>query len=145
MTKHPFNNTTSTPGDVDQQPAGSTPLVRAGSTPPARRKKTQRQLVLEMLLEGWTCGSTFYANYLPRATARIFELKQDGFVISRRRCESHDFHESTQFEWRVEAVPARPEGESCENCGGILAHVSTCRARVLETASGALPGMEGLL
>lgn len=102
-------------------------------------RRTQRQRVLALIAESWTCGTTFLELRLPRATARLHELKRDGYVIQRRRCISHDWHESPQWEWRLEASPVKPEGEPCESCGGILAHVSTCRLRELEAADGVLP------
>jgi len=126
-------------GGSGQQPDRVDSFVGSESTPPAR---TQRQKVLAMLLDGWTCGTTFLTNYLPRANARIYELRQDSYYIPRRRCQNPSHHHETlQWEWRCEAVPAKPEGEPCEACGGILAHVSTCQARELETADGTLPGI----
>lgn len=101
--------------------------------------RTQRQKVLALIAEGWTCGTTFLELRLPRATARLYELRQSGYVIQRRRCESHR-HGSLQWEWKLEAAPAKPEGEPCEGCGGILVHVSTCRLRQLENAGFTLPG-----
>lgn len=93
-----------------------------------------------MLLDGWVCSTTFLDRRLPRATARIFDLRRQGYLISRRQCESHDWHETTQYEWKIEAVPAKVAGESCLVCGGIQGYVSTCPGR--QDAS-ALPGLGG--
>ena len=66
---------------------------------------TQKEQVLAMLRNGPVCGTRFLARRIPRYPARIFELKQDGHLISKRRCgdEQHR-HASAQFEWfKVEA------------------------------------------
>jgi hypothetical protein len=69
---------------------------------------TQLEKVLALLLQGPVCGVTFYERYLPRATARIFELRRAGYVIDRRRCSRPDHrHRSPQYEFELIALPDR--------------------------------------
>jgi len=66
---------------------------------------TQQDQVRRMLEAGWTCGTEFLDERLPRYAARIHELRADGVLVERRACERHS-HRSGQFEWR-----AVPEGQ----------------------------------
>ncbi len=72
---------------------------------------SQRDRVLQLLSEGWTCGTTFLDERMPRYGARIFDLRRRGFLIVRRPCAdpSHR-HESRQEEWRLIAAPD-PDGQ----------------------------------
>lgn len=92
-----------------------------------------------MLLEHWTCGTTFLNARLPRYTARIYELRKAGYYVDRRKCAnpSHS-HESPQWEWRILAAPGYAEGDPCPGCGSKLSHVSTCAYRDLVEAEGTL-------
>lgn len=70
---------------------------------------TQTEIVLSMLMNSdAVCGTDWYRHFLPRATARIFELRRQGYVISRQRCSrpGHD-HKNPQWEWSLIAVPER--------------------------------------
>ena len=61
---------------------------------------TQQNEVLDLLRDGWTCGTVLLRCYIPRYAARILELRRQGFRVERRRCQTHP-HASAQFEWRV--------------------------------------------
>jgi hypothetical protein len=82
-----------------------------------------------MLVDDWVCATTFLEQRIPRYGAHIFALRRAGFIIDRRRCESHTWHESTQWEWHIGAFPVLDEGEPCSVCNGRIGHVSTCKAR----------------
>lgn len=56
---------------------------------------SQRDRVLLMLKAGPVCGTDFLRAYIPRYSARILELRQQGHVIIDRPCRFHD-HESRQ-------------------------------------------------
>lgn len=60
---------------------------------------SQREQVRRMLEQGWTCGTVFLDERIPRYGARIFEIGQDEYV-EKRRCETHR-HNSVQYEWRI--------------------------------------------
>ncbi len=91
-------------GLFDKPAATTRPAQKVSSV--KDRKPTQRDRVLAMLMDrDAVCGSDFYSARLPRATARIFELKRDGFVIERRRCTRAHDHESPMFEWTLVAMP----------------------------------------
>lgn len=63
---------------------------------------TQRDEVLNRLNWGWTCGTEFLAESIPRYGARILELRHLGHKIERRRCEDPQHHHiSQQYEWRI--------------------------------------------
>lgn len=57
----------------------------------------QREKVLAMLKTGPVCGTDFLAAYVPRYSARILELRQQGHVIESRPCRNgwHQ-HETAQ-------------------------------------------------
>ena len=61
---------------------------------------TQTEQVLAMLRTGPVCGTRFLARRIPRYPARIWELKQEGHAIAKRRCTNPDHrHVSAQWEW----------------------------------------------
>jgi len=68
---------------------------------------TQAERVFKMLSRGWVCGSEFLEAHLPRYGARIYELRQDGWYVSKRQCQ-HPWHrhESVQWQWKIERKPA---------------------------------------
>lgn len=77
-------------------------------TATAYRPGTQIDRVLRRLTRGWTCGVTLLEEErLPRASARIHELRLDGWYVERRRCAnpSHK-HRTAQWEWRIDRMPA---------------------------------------
>lgn len=50
-----------------------------------------------MLRAGPVCGTDFLRAYIPRFGARIYELRQLGFVVVERPCRmGHHDHESRQ-------------------------------------------------
>lgn len=80
--------------------------VRMGS------KLKGREKVLVMLRDagpGGVCGPTFHEAYQTRYSARILELKRDGWNIVKRRCDlrSHQ-HQSVQWLW--ELLPPESQG-----------------------------------
>jgi hypothetical protein len=94
-----------------------------------------------MLLAGWVCGTTFLEERLPRANARIYELRKAGYYVDRRRCANPQHsHRTHQWEWTIVAVPDLAEGEPCPDCGGRLGHTSACRYQALVEADGQLFG-----
>lgn len=48
----------------------------------------QRERVLMMLKSGPVCGTDFLKVYVPRYSARILELRQQGHVIESRPCKN---------------------------------------------------------
>lgn len=57
----------------------------------------QRERVLMMLKAGPVCGTDFLRVYVPRYSARILELRQQGFLIESRPCRSQSHgHQSPQ-------------------------------------------------
>jgi hypothetical protein len=72
---------------------------------------TQRTRVIQMLDEAEAvCSTEFLAEYIPRAGARIWDLRQEGFVIQTRRCERPGHaHRTRQIEYVLLAAPGRPQ------------------------------------
>lgn len=68
----------------------------------------QRERVLRLLLDrDAICGTEFLQLHLPRATARIFELRKAGYVIQRTQCDnSQHRHLNPQWQWSLVATPA---------------------------------------
>ena len=55
-------------------------------------ERTQKQKVLDALREyhdEGVCGVSFMGMYIPRYAARIYDLRQDGYVIEREWCNVH--------------------------------------------------------
>lgn len=69
---------------------------------------TQHNRVLQMLDEAEAvCSTTFLAEFIPRAGARIWDLRQEGYAIETRRCRQHK-HRTRQIEYRLLARPGQP-------------------------------------
>jgi hypothetical protein len=68
---------------------------------------TQNDRVLQLLRrQGWVCGTEF--EYMRRYSARLFELRQRGFLIVRRSCANPAHrHVSPEFEWQLMGEPNR--------------------------------------
>jgi len=65
----------------------------------------QREKVLSMLQAGPVCSTDFLRAYIPRAAARILELRQAGYMIGTRPCKfSHHGHDSKQIVYELETV-----------------------------------------
>lgn len=73
------------------------PAVQERLRTPVSRE-TQRDRVLRMLRSGPTCSTTFLERYIPRAGARIWELRSEGHLIETRKCSQHR-HETYQIEY----------------------------------------------
>ena len=58
---------------------------------------TQRDRVLSLLRDGPVCSTTFLSEHVPRFSARLFELRNDGYRIIKRRCEAHPWHRQYEF------------------------------------------------
>ncbi len=56
------------------------------------------------------CGSELYRLYIPRFGAHIHRARRAGYVISKRPCDRHDYHEGTQYLYKLEALPNLLEG-----------------------------------
>ena len=70
------------------------------------RRQTQADRILSMLGErDEVCGSEFYRAYMPRFSVAIHRLRQQGFVITKRPCDRHDWHEGGAYLYRLEALP----------------------------------------
>lgn len=105
------------------------PIVDGDHHLKARPRPTQKQRVLQLLLENdEVCGhAVFYGRErIPRFGAHLDRLKRDGYVWTKRPCDQHD-HEGTGWLYRLVAVPEKRQDAGCVVCGGILGHVSTCR------------------
>ena len=63
---------------------------------------TQRQRILTALRSGPVCGTTFLRWGIPRYAARIYELRQEGYEITKEVCRLHD-HRSRQWMWRLDS------------------------------------------
>lgn len=69
-----------------------------------RSSMTQRAKVLRLLntQPDGVCSTTFLASYIPRAAARINELRNDGYEIVTEPCRYrwHD-HDTRQVQYRL--------------------------------------------
>lgn len=123
---------------------GNPGALTQSATQPNRQPKdsrpTQYERVMSVLVErGEVCGhKVFYGDMqIPRFGAHLHRAKKNGMVITRRPCDIH-WHEGTAYLYRLEYVPAPPDGSPCPACGGRLACVSTCPSR---RDPNALPGI----
>lgn len=68
----------------------------------------QRDKVLSMLLVGPVCSTDFLRAFIPRAGARIYELRQAGYMIGTRPCQfSHHDHDTHQIVYELETIDQR--------------------------------------
>ena len=77
------------------------------STSDGSQKSTQTDRVLSKLVQqGETCGSEFYADFIPRFSVSIHKLRRAGYVIQKRQCDRIDHaHEGTGWLYKLEAMP----------------------------------------
>lgn len=61
-------------------------------------KLTQLMRVKAMLDDGPVCSTDFLRAYIPRAGARIWDLRREGLNIIKRRCTQHT-HGTYQIEY----------------------------------------------
>jgi hypothetical protein len=61
----------------------------------------QRDRILAALRLGPVCGTQMLSWHIPRYSARIGELRVEGFEIIRRRCQLH-YHDTAQFVYELE-------------------------------------------
>jgi hypothetical protein len=59
---------------------------------------TQRDRVLDLLKRKPQCATDFFARYIPRIGARIYDLRREGITIETRRCQQHK-HRTRQVEY----------------------------------------------
>ena len=59
---------------------------------------TQKERILAMLNSGPVCGYHFFTSRMPRAAARIAELRKDGYQIVTRPCRFHEDCHSVVYE-----------------------------------------------
>ena len=101
-----FDTRESGPRQEAASKSATTPTNRPKSTRP-----TQFDRVLAKLLANdEVCGSELYAMYIPRFSAHIYRARRAGYAITKRPCDRHDFHEGTQYLYRLEALPSQLPG-----------------------------------
>ena len=59
--------------------------------------KTQRGRVLRWLRVEPLCGTDFLVSGIPRYSARIYELRKEGYRIEKKQCDVHPYHRSRQY------------------------------------------------
>ena len=78
-------------------------------TRPKSSRPTQYERVLRVLLDrDEVCGSELYRMYIPRFGVHIHRARRAGYVITKRPCDRHAWHEGTQYLYRLEALPHPP-------------------------------------
>ena len=111
------------------------------------RTTTQAERVLR-LIEDWCCGVDFLnpsdgGSPILRYTGRLHELRQAGYLIDRRPCQSHA-HNAQMWEWKLVGVPTEPvdDDKRCPGCGSALSHTSTCPVKRVVRSEGQLFGAD---
>lgn len=56
----------------------------------------QRGVILRCLRFRPRCGTEFLSMFIPRYSARIWELNQEGYEITKKQCKRHS-HRSRQY------------------------------------------------
>ena len=68
--------------------------------------KSQKQVILNLLIDReWVCTSDMYALYIADVRRRLVDLKQDGYILTSRKCEQHDYHAGGSKEWHIISPP----------------------------------------
>lgn len=76
------------------------PAIYEPPSPPTYTRETQRDKVLRMLKAGPVCSTQFLERYIPRAAARIWELRAEGYWVETRKCRQHK-HDTPQVEYEL--------------------------------------------
>jgi hypothetical protein len=64
----------------------------------------QKDRILAALKLGPVCGAQMASWYIARYGARIAELRDEGYEITRRPCQLHDWHQTNQFLYELTEV-----------------------------------------
>ena len=71
-----------------------------------RNEPTQRDKILSWMSDNPICATTLYAQHIPRAAARIGELRGEGWDIETRTCtQGHHNHRTRQVEYVLHNSP----------------------------------------
>ena len=66
---------------------------------------TQQERILYELSDGPVCGTTFLNYHIPRYSARIHELRVQGYKITSEPCRmAHHRHLSPQIVYQLETT-----------------------------------------
>src|SRR3990167_6612712 len=67
---------------------------------------SQKQKILNTLIDSeWVCTSNLYALYIADVRKRLQELKEDGYIITSKKCELHDYHRGGSKMWHLISSP----------------------------------------
>lgn len=64
-------------------------------------EKSQKEKIIELLNQKeWVCVTEMMALYIPDYRRRLCDLKEDGFILTARRCTQHN-HSGGVQEWHL--------------------------------------------
>lgn len=67
----------------------------------------QKDTILQMLRQGPVCGTTLLGAHMPRYSAAVFDLREEGHNIETRRCIQHTHHKTRQVEFVLHGAPGQ--------------------------------------
>jgi len=87
-------------GEVFSRSAYVTAAMRRVRNTRRSTHMSQRDRILALLKQGPVCASRLLDKRIPRYSARIYELRRAGYLITTRRCQRPDhYHRSKQVEF----------------------------------------------
>ena len=67
--------------------------------------ESQKTKILELLEQSeWVCTSAMYACFMSDPRRRICDLKEKGYLLESRKCQSHDYHRGGSKEWHLKGT-----------------------------------------
>jgi hypothetical protein len=62
----------------------------------------QKQKIINALIDSeWVCTSDLYALYIADVRRRLIDLKNDGYILTSKKCELHDYHKGGSKMWHL--------------------------------------------
>ena len=65
-------------------------------------KKSQKLKILDILKDyNWHCVNQFIDTYCVDYRRRLKDLRDGGYILESKRCDSHGYHKGGSKEWRI--------------------------------------------
>ena len=97
-------------------------------------KSSQKQNILRHLLYGPLCGQEQDWSLGRRIPARIYQLRENGFTIEKRKCAQGHSHRTHQWEYYLDVKDPSVFVDWCAHCGeaGTLVHTNETASRTVD-------------
>ena len=101
-------------------------------------KKSQKLKILDILKDyNWHCVNQFIDTYCVDYRRRLKDLRDGGYILESKRCDSHGYHKGGSKEWRILGEKASDATETTKT--SILTNHSDKNAKLGEFRTSQKP------